>query len=237
MKKIISSLLMFTAFSAAVSLHAQTAEEIAGKYADAIGGKDKISQIKSVYVENSLQAMGNESPNTITIVSGKGYKSETDFNGQKIIQCYTDKGGWQVNPMAGAASAEAIPEQQYNANKDLMDIGGSLYDYAAKGSKIELQGKDGGAYKIKLTTKDNAEITYFIDPTTYYITKIIKKSSMMGQDVEITAKLSDYKKTDLGYVMPYTTEMDFGGQFSLTTTVKKIEFNKTIDPAVFAMPK
>jgi outer membrane lipoprotein-sorting protein len=237
MKKTISSLLLFTTFLVAVSLHAQTADEIAGKYAEAIGGKDKIGQVKSIYVENSLQAMGNESPNTITIVNGKGYKSETDFNGQKIIQCYTDKSAWQINPMAGATAAEAIPADQYNANKDLMDVGGALFDYAAKGSKVELQGKDGGSYKLKLTTKDNAEITYFVDATTYYLTKLVKKGSMMGQDVEITVKLSDYKKTELGYVMPYTTEMDFGGQFSLTTTIKKIEFNKTIDPAIFEMPK
>jgi len=28
-----------------------------------------------------------------------------------------------------------------------------------------------------------------------------------------------------------------GGQFALTVTVKKVELNKTIDPAIFEMPK
>jgi outer membrane lipoprotein-sorting protein len=237
MKQIISGLLLLTSLVCLNAVHAQTADEIVSKYVDAIGGKDKIGQVKSIYMENNMAAMGNDNPNVINVLNGKGYKSETDFQGQKIIQCYTDKGAWQINPMAGSTSAEAMPADQYNANKELIDVGGNLYDYAAKGSKVELVGKDGGAFKIKLTTKENAEVNYWIDPATYYITKVVRKGSMMGQDVEITVKLSDYKKTDFGYVIPYSTEMDFGGQFQLTTTVKKVEINKTIDPAIFIAPK
>ena len=237
MKQIISGLLLLASFVCLSAVHAQTADEIVSKYVDAIGGKDKISQVKSIYMENNMAAMGNDNPNVINVLNGKGYKSETDFQGQKIIQCYTDKGAWQINPMAGSSAAEAMPADQYNANKELIDVGGNLYDYAAKGSKVELVGKDGGAFKIKLTTKENAEVNYWIDPSTYYITKVVRKGNMMGQEVEITVKLSDYKKTDFGYVIPYSTEMDFGGQFSLTSTIKKVEINKTIDPAIFIAPK
>jgi hypothetical protein len=38
-------------------------------------------------------------------------------------------------------------------------------------------------------------------------------------------------------MVPYAMDIDLGGQFSLTITVKKVELNKTIDPAIFAMPK
>jgi hypothetical protein len=31
--------------------------------------------------------------------------------------------------------------------------------------------------------------------------------------------------------------MDFGGQFQIGLTVNKVELNKTIDPAIFVMPK
>jgi hypothetical protein len=96
-------------------------------------------------------------------------------------------------------------------------------------------GKDGNVYKIKLTTKENVESTYLIDSTTYLVTSLMSKGKMQDQDIDITTRFSDYRKTDLGYMIPYAIDVDFG-QFALSIAVKKVEFNKTIDPAVFAMP-
>jgi hypothetical protein len=237
MKNFIQGILVVSALASAVSLSAQTAGEIVSKHVAAIGGKDAISQVKSVYMETSITMMGGENPSTTTIVNGVGYKSETDFNGTKIVQCYTDKGGWTINPMAGAATATPMPDDVYNAGKAQINIGGALYDYAAKGGKVELLGKDGGAYKIKLTSKENVEAVYLIDSTSYLITSVTSKGKMQDQDVDITTKYSDYRKTELGYVIPYAIDVDFGGQFGLTIAVKKVELNKTIDPAIFAMPK
>ena len=59
----------------------------------------------------------------------------------------------------------------------------------------------------------------------------------MGQPMELTISFSNFKKTDLGVTIPYTTEINYGGQFVITNNITKIEFNKTIDPAVFEMPK
>ena len=109
MKNFIQGILVVSALASAVSLSAQTAGEIVSKHVAAIGGKDAISQVKSVYMETSITMMGGENPSTTTIVNGVGYKSETDFNGTKIVQCYTDKGGWTINPMAGAATATPMP--------------------------------------------------------------------------------------------------------------------------------
>lgn len=251
MKRIIHGILSIAALTCAVSLSAQTApsapaatsaqpappaDEIVSKYVAAIGGKDAISQVKSMTTESAVQVMGNESPSTTTVVDGVGYKSETDFNGAKIVQCYNDKGGWIVNPMAGANDPTPMPDDVYNAGKGQINVGGALYDYAAKGSKVESMGKDGNAYKIKLTTKENVEAIYLIDSSTYFVTAVMSKGKMQDQDVDITTKFSDYRKTDLGYVIPYAIDIDLG-QFALSIAVKKVELNKTIDPAIFAMPK
>jgi hypothetical protein len=237
MKNIIRGILVVAALAGAVTWSAQTADEIVGKYVAAIGGKDAIAKVKSVSMESSLSMMGAENPSTTTILDGVGYKSETDVNGTKIVQCYTDKGGWIINPMTGVANATPMPDDIYNAGKAQINVGGGLYDYAAKGSTVELLGKDGTAYKIKLTSKEKVESVYLIDSTTYLVTTVTSKGKMQDQDVDITTKLSDYRKTELGYVIPYGIDVDLGGQFQLTIAVKKVELNKTIDPSIFAMPK
>jgi hypothetical protein len=230
---IIAAFAMFTA-------SAQTADDIINKHIDAVGGRANISKINSIYEEGTMQVMGNEAPNTITILNGKGYKSETDFNGSKIVNTITDKGGWMINPMAGATDATALPADQYKNLKEQLYVGGPLLNYAANGFKAELIGQEKvgtvNAYKIKLTSKDSTETTYFIDPTTYYLIKAVRHGNAMGQEVEITATFSNFQKTDAGYTMPFTTDLDFGGQFQLSTTFKKVEINKPVDPKIFDMP-
>lgn len=233
----IRTVMVCAAMAGAIALQAQTADEIIAKYVDAIGGKQAISQVKSISMETDVQVMGNDAPGTTVILDGVGYKSETDFNGSKIIQCYTDKGGWIVNPMAGMADPTPMPDDQYQSGKDNIYVGGGLYDYAAKGSKLELVSKDAKAYTLKLTTKDKVETTYVIDPTTYLIKSTTRKGQMQDQEVEVTTSFSDYRKSDAGYLMPYAIDVDFGGQFQLSIAVKKLELNKTIDPAIFQMPK
>jgi hypothetical protein len=137
----------------------------------------------------------------------------------------------------GASDPTPMPDDQYKSRKGDIYVGGPLYDYAARGSKVESLGKDADGYKIKLTTKDGAESTYVIDPTTYLLKSMTMKGDMQGQPVDITTTLSDYKKTDVGYMIPYAMDIDMGGQFQLQIAVKKVELNKTVDPAIFEMPK
>jgi hypothetical protein len=216
---------------------AQTADEIINKYVDAIGGKDKLDQVKTVYITNSTQVMGNETTSTSQMINGKAYRLDFEMNGQKSTQVYTsDKGGWQINPFMGGSTPQPIPDDVYKQSKGQIYFS-PFYDYAARGLKVELLGKDGNAYKLKFTNTDSVETIAYIDATTYYMTKITRQASMMGQNLELTVSFSNFKKADLGITIPYTTEINYGGQFVITNNINKIEFNKTIDPAVFEMPK
>lgn len=235
-----------TAFLAAATMaltygaHAQTADELIAKHVAALGGMDKIKGINSLVMQTSIEVMGNEASGTTTLLTGKGFRTEADVMGSRMVQVITDKGGWAINPMGGG-SAEPMPEEAYKAAKDQLDIAGPLVNYAAKGSKVELLGREKlgavDAYKLKLTTKDNVASTFYLDPTTYYIVQTVKSMNMMGQDVDMTISFADYKKTDYGFVMPFTLNADFGGQFQMATKVTKVDVNTPVDPKIFEMPK
>jgi hypothetical protein len=230
------AMLVSAALGIAVTTQSQSVDEIIGKHLQALGGKTVLNSIKSVYVESTVDIMGNEAPSTTYILNGKGYRNELDFNGAKIIQCVTDKGGWAINPMAGSSTPQAIPADQLKSYQLQLNVGGPLMDYAAKGFKAELLGKDSAAYKVKLTTADGVQIVYYINSQTYLINKAVNKLSMGGQDIETTAVFSDYKKTDAGNMMPYTQQIILP-QVTLNISNKKIEINKEVDPAIFEMPK
>jgi hypothetical protein len=224
----------------AFAVKAQSADDIIAKHIDAIGGKDMLSQITSVYTEKTTEIMGNESSSKTTIVNGKGYKNEADFNDQQLVQVVTDKSGWAINPFAGSTSASEIPAEQYKSSEDEIYLPDPLFNYAEHGAKVELEGQekvgDVNAYKIKYTNKDGAVSTFFIDPSTYYIIQEKRTGEMQGQPTEFTISFSDYKKTDFGVVIPYTVSLDMG-QFNLKNTITKVEVNKTVDPSIFEMPK
>ncbi|MGD0754450.1 MAG: hypothetical protein ABR927_05245 [Bacteroidales bacterium] len=225
----------------ATSASAQTADEIIGKYVKAIGGKDLLSKITSVYSETSTEVMGMQIAGKMTVLNGKGMKQDLDVNGSTMTNCYTDKGGWSINPMSGGTAAEDMPAAQYNSGKAQIIVGAPFINYAENGYKAELMGTDTiakvNAFKIKLTAPDSTSSLYFFDPGTFYLLKSVQQAEMQGQMVENIINFSDYRQTD-GFTMPYKMDMDMaGGQFNLSTTITKVELNKPVNDSIFLKPR
>ena len=222
------------------SLNAQTVDDIIAKHTEAIGGKAKLSQINSVYMESGIEVMGTDAPTKTFIMEGKGYRSETNFNGSEIINVVTDKSAWAVNPFGGMSSPTALSADMFKLSEDQIYTTDPLVNYAAHGAKAELIGQEkvgtANNYKIKYTNKDNISITYFIDASTYLISQVVRQGESMGQEVTVTTVYSNYKKTDYGNVVPFNSDIDMG-QMTLKMSVSKVEVNKTIDPAIFMMGK
>jgi hypothetical protein len=229
------SALLLLASLGLTNLRAQSVDDIVSKHIDALGGAKVVSGVNSIVVESTVEFMGNEAPSTTYILNGKGFKSETEFNGAKIVNCVTDKGGWAINPMMGQAAPTPLPEDQLKVSRTQLQVGGPLFNYAAKGNKVELTGKDTADYILKLSSA-GLNVTYYINAKTYLIDKSVNKLSVNGQEMEIATTYHDYKKTDQGFVMSYAQEVSYP-QFALNLHHNKVEINKTIDPTIFEMPK
>ena len=172
--KMSKSILLFSLSATSVFCsYAQTADEIVNKWTTAMGGHEKLASIQSIYSENDLDIMNNTAPAKIYVLNGKGFKSETDFSGQKIIDCYTVNSGWNINPLAGQPAAAKMPESQVKPGQLRLEAAGVLFNYAAKGSKLELLGKEEvngkPAYKINVTTASGVKDILYLDVNTFYI--------------------------------------------------------------------
>jgi hypothetical protein len=113
MHRIFRSIVVFSVFAGAVSLAAQTANDILARHVTAVGGKDVISQVKSISMETTTHVEENDIPGTMVTLDGVASRTEMAINGAIVVQCFTAKGGWMVNPMAGHAHARrSVPDGQ-----------------------------------------------------------------------------------------------------------------------------
>ncbi len=219
----------------------QSVDDIINKYIDGRGGKDKLSAIKSVYMEGSREMMGSEVAVKVTIVQGKLFRNDFEFGGNKGYMIVTPTEGWSLIPMR-SQNVEIISADRLKNMQGQLDIAGPLVDYIAKGNKAELQEKeiiDGKeAYKIKITLSTGKEIFFFIDKDTYLLIQSKQMSPAMGNNTpqEIVTNYSDYKSFD-GIMFPQTIANPGSGVTGGSTTFDTIVINKIIDECQYKPSK
>lgn len=245
---------LFALLLVSLGAYAQSADDVIAKYVEAMGGKDKMQSIKSVYQEGvAVMQNGAEIDSKIWKVNNKLYRQEISFGMGNVVIIVTPKQGWSSNPRNGGAFT-AMTDEQVKAAQPQLDCAGPLVDYAAKGNKPELLGKDtvGGkeCYKLKLTLAPGQYITYSIDTKTYYILRETRKGAGLfgggggggrhgganggaGADAEFNIDFSDYQKTPDGYIFPFTI---ITGGFGAKTSIEKLEVNKPVDDATLSKP-
>ena len=230
MKKVFLSIALFVA--AIFTVNAQTADEVIAKYITEIGGADKWSKVQSIKIEGQIEVQGIQIPFTMQGLQMKGMRVDAEFQGNKIIDITTPTKGWAQNPLSGKATLGPISEDELKQKLDDLDIQDPFVDYKAKGSVIESLGKDeedGNEYfKIKMTTKNGNEKTYFFDTKTNLIYKIESIVKQQGQEMKSEQKLLDYQTTEYGIKFPFKQDQ---GQMMMVT--KKITINPTIDATIF----
>lgn len=231
MKKILLSILVVIASIASVS--AQTADEVINKYVTAIGGAEKWSKITSLKVEGQIEVQGLAIPFTMQAVHMKWMRVDAEFQGNKIIDITTPTKGWSQNPLMGKSGLEAITADELKTKLDELDVQDEFVNYKEKGSTVEFLGKEeeeGTSYnKIKLTTKNGNEKTYYFDLVTNLIYKEETTVKQQGQEIKQSVKYLDYKTLENGIKMAFKSDM---GMMMMVTN--KVTINPTIDETIFS---
>lgn len=219
-------LLVFVQFA-----QAQTVDEVISKHVNALGGKANLDKIENISMEGSLSYQGTEVAMTFTKVDKKLNRQDIDANGMHGFSMLTDKDGWNYMPFFGMTAPEAMPAEEVKTNQADLDIAGPLVNYAAKGHKTELAGKESvngtDAIKIKITLAGGKIMYVFLDPSTYLITRIIEKRNVNGQETDVQTDYADYKVVE-GVNMAHSITGSYG-----TTYISGIKVNQAIPASAF----
>ncbi|MEA2165214.1 MAG: hypothetical protein QOK37_3341 [Thermoanaerobaculia bacterium] len=227
----------------AVSAFAQTADELLEKNLKAMGGKDKLTAIKSVKMTGKMKMGPMEAPFTLTKARPSGMRVDFTIQGMTGTQAYDGTTGWTLMPFMGNKDPQKMSETELKDIRNEADFDGPTFDYKAKGNKVEYIGKEDvqgtPAYKLKVTTKDGKESYVFLDAETYLAIRSESTRNMMGQDVEIETSIGDYKTVGDGLLFPHSIDSHQKGKEGMggqSITIENIELNPKVDAGLFAMP-
>jgi len=220
----------------------QTGEEIVAKHIEALGGKEKLQGLNSLYLEGTaVLPSGLEITCKIWRVYDRLYRMELNYGESQIVLVATPAKGWTTNPSTGG-EVRAITGEDLKALRVEIDPAGPLADYSAKGFKVERVGFDTVAgeacYKVRVSCPSNHSITYSIDEKNYYVLKEVRRGGgiLCGGGLggpwngspgsEVSIEYGDHKKGPGGYVLPYQITVSGLGA---TIAVSKVEINSTIN--------
>jgi hypothetical protein len=225
---------------------AQTVDDVIAKYVDARGGKAKLLAVQTLYMEGIRQMMGTDHLVKVSKVQNKLSRIDFEMGTQNGFTVVTPTEAWFYIPFR-SPNPFPLPADAVAGMQTDLDIAGPLVDYAVKGHKAELMGKDtayGGdsCYKIKLTTNNGKIIFYWIDTKSNLLVQSSQTSSgMFGSSSKKDPNapiITLYKDYDLvsGIQFPHTIETkttsgENGGGGS--TTFDKMQVNGPIDTVLY----
>ncbi len=229
MKKVLVGAALMFSF---VIAKAQTADEIVAKYVTAIGGKDNIDKIKNVVMEGSVSVQGNTVNVTVTKVQGKLFRQDISMMGMNGFSFVTDTAGYAFMPFMGQQKAEAMSGDQVKGGQSNLDVIGPLNYYQSHGATFTLAGDEDVAgikcFVLKTTDSVTKNTTsFYVDKTTYLLSRIKQPQEMMGQKMDISVDFGDYKDVQ-GVKMPFSLSQQFGN-----ITFSSIKANTDIDAKLY----
>ena len=115
-------------------------------------------------------------PFTMEMQRPRKMRFELQFKGQTAVQVYDGANGWKLRPYLNRLEVEPFTADELAMASMQAELDGPLVDYAAKGTRIELEGtekvEDRDTYKLKLTMKDGHSIHLWIDAQSFLEAKV-----------------------------------------------------------------
>ncbi len=246
--KLLKSSFFISAILFAMTVQAQTVDEILANYFENTGGLENWEKMESMKSIGKVPSPQGDFPFVIYAKKPNKMKLEIDIQGKVIIpQAYDGEIAWSFNPLQGGTVAQKMPEEQVKEMADQAEFEPPYFNYKEKGHEIIQEGEeeiDGVlCFKIKLVknkNNDKEERTeyYFFDKENFV--PIMQRSMVQtgpAKGMESETYLSDYQETNGGVIMPYYIEARVNGQVVQKIVIDSIMINFPIADSIFTFPE
>ena len=167
---------------------------------------------------------------------------ELEVAGKTAVQVFDGKNGWMKRPYLNRDTWEPFSAEQTKSSAGQWDLEGPLVDYAAKGTKVALEGIDPvegkDAYRLKLTMKSGEVQHVWIDAQSYLDVKVEGIPRRMdGQMRSVLVYHRDFRSVQ-GLMVPFVLETAVDGYRDTHRMVlEKVGLNPQLDDALFTKPR
>ncbi|PYX79768.1 MAG: outer membrane lipoprotein-sorting protein [Acidobacteria bacterium] len=164
---------------------------------------------------------------------------EIEFAGKTAIQVYDGSSGWKLRPFLNRNEVEPFTAEELKSEAAKSDLDGPLVDYAAKGTKVELEGSEPvegrNAYKLKLTMKSGTVQHVWIDAENFLDVKVEGTPRRMdGKMHNVSIYQREFRPVQ-GVMIPFILETAVDGYPSThKMIIEKAVVNPKLDDTVFA---
>ena len=165
---------------------------------------------------------------------------EIRFEGQTAVQVFDGALGWKLRPYLGRRDVEPFSPDELHQAQQQTELDGPLIDYAAKGNKVSLLGKEPvegrDAYKLQIKLRTGDVRHLWVDAETYLDVKIDGSRKFDGKPRPVFTYFRDYRKVG-GVMIPHLLETVVDGvPGSEKIIVEKVALNPPLDDARFEKP-
>ncbi len=212
-----------------------SAKSLLEKHDAAVGGRAAMEKHSSMHESVALSIAAMNVSGTMETYHAKPnlYLLKQSFAGGEVLTGYDGKTAWIIAPGQGA---QVLDSTTAAALKGQADFLGAYYDPARikSAETVEITDFEGQrCYQVKIVHKDDTEAMIYFDSASGLRAGQSQSAKMMGQDMQSTMVMSDYK--DFGGIKMPTKRIQRLPMAEVVMNITSVEFDK-VDPSTFALP-
>jgi outer membrane lipoprotein-sorting protein len=213
-----------------------TVDELIAKNLAAKGGLDRLKAILTIKQTSVMTMQGADAPMTVYSKRPNLLRQEIKVSGQTVINAFDGVTPWIINPLIGPPLPIVVTGPQADMIREQSSFDGPLVDYKLQGYTIAVDGLESSGERallhLRLTSRTNQVSNLYLDSLTFLDAKLTTEMDK----VKLEQEFLDYRDVE-GIKVPFLMRTSMNGVVQSEIKVQKVEFNKSMDDALFSPPK